>query len=92
MNGKRPGEADSGIAAALAQDGPVLVDAVVNCTELAMRPSITAEMAKRFTLYGRGARHEPILRQGRESSATPAQDTLLHSSDTLPSHGRGDHI
>jgi pyruvate dehydrogenase (quinone) len=46
-----PNEVDSGIAAALAHDGPVLVDAVVNRTELAMPPSITAEMAKGFTLY-----------------------------------------
>jgi pyruvate dehydrogenase (quinone) len=35
----------------LAHDGPVLVDAVVNRTELAMPPSITVEMAKGFTLY-----------------------------------------
>jgi len=40
-----------GIAAAFAHDGPVLVDAVVNRTELAMPPSITIEMAKGFTLY-----------------------------------------
>jgi pyruvate dehydrogenase (quinone) len=46
-----PGEVDEGIAAALAHDGPVLVDAVVNRTELAMPPSITLEMAKGFTLY-----------------------------------------
>ena len=39
------------IAAALAHDGPVLVDAVVNRTELAMPPSVTVEMAKGFTLY-----------------------------------------
>ena len=45
------GEVDAGIAAALAHDGPVLVDAVVNRTELAMPPSITVEMAKGFTLY-----------------------------------------
>jgi pyruvate dehydrogenase (quinone) len=32
-------------------NGPVLVDAVVNRTELAMPPSITMEMAKGFTLY-----------------------------------------
>jgi pyruvate dehydrogenase (quinone) len=44
-------EVDDGIAAALAHDGPVLVDAVVNRTELAMPPSITVEMAKGFTLY-----------------------------------------
>jgi pyruvate dehydrogenase (quinone) len=46
-----PEEVESGIAAALAHDGPVLVDAVVNRTELAMPPSITTEMAKGFTLY-----------------------------------------
>src|SRR5215472_4652647 len=42
---------DKGIAAALAHDGAVLVDAVVNRTELVMPPSITLEMAKGFTLY-----------------------------------------
>jgi pyruvate dehydrogenase (quinone) len=31
-------------------DGPVVVDAVVNRTELAMRPSITVDMAKGFSL------------------------------------------
>jgi pyruvate dehydrogenase (quinone) len=46
-----PSEVEEGIVAALAHDGPVLVDAVVNRTELAMPPSITAEMAKGFTLY-----------------------------------------
>jgi pyruvate dehydrogenase (quinone) len=46
-----PAEVDDGIHAALAHDGPVLVDAVVNRTELAMPPSITVEMAKGFTLY-----------------------------------------
>jgi len=44
-------DVDDGIAAALAHDGPVLVDAVVNRTELAMPPSITVEMAKGFSLY-----------------------------------------
>jgi pyruvate dehydrogenase (quinone) len=42
---------NDGIAAALAHDGPVLVDAVVNRAELAMPPSITVEMAKGFTLF-----------------------------------------
>jgi pyruvate dehydrogenase (quinone) len=46
-----PAEVAEGIAAALAHDGPVLVDAVVNRTELAMPPSVTVEMAKGFTLY-----------------------------------------
>ena len=40
-----------GIADALAHDGPVLVDVVVNRQELAVPPKITAEMAKGFTLY-----------------------------------------
>jgi pyruvate dehydrogenase (quinone) len=48
---KDPGEVGDGIAAALAHDGPVLVDAVVNRTELAMPPAVTLEMAKGFTLY-----------------------------------------
>src|SRR6516225_6351068 len=46
-----PGEVEAGIAAALDHDGPVLVDAVVNRTELAMPPAVTLEMAKGFTLY-----------------------------------------
>jgi len=46
-----PGDVEAGIAAALAHDGPVLIDAVVNRTELAMPPAVTMEMAKGFTLY-----------------------------------------
>ena len=46
-----PADVNDGIAAALAHPGPVLVDAVVNRTELAMPPSITFEMAKGFSLY-----------------------------------------
>ena len=46
-----PAEVDDGIAAALEHDGPVLVDAVVSRTELAMPPAVTVEMAKGFTLY-----------------------------------------
>jgi len=48
---EHPGEVEEGIAAALAHDGPVIVDAVVNRTELAMPPSVTVEMAKGFSLY-----------------------------------------
>jgi pyruvate dehydrogenase (quinone) len=44
-------EVEDGIAAALAHDGPVVIDAVVNRSELAMPPSITVEMAKGFSLY-----------------------------------------
>jgi pyruvate dehydrogenase (quinone) len=46
-----PAEVDEGISAAFTHDGPALVDAVVNRTELAMPPSITLELAKGFTLY-----------------------------------------
>ena len=46
-----PAAVDEGIAAALDHPGPVLVDAVVNRSELAMPPSVTLEMAKGFTLY-----------------------------------------
>jgi len=45
------GDVEGGIAAALAHDGPALIDAIVNRSELAMPPSITLEMAKGFTLY-----------------------------------------
>jgi pyruvate dehydrogenase (quinone) len=45
------GEVETGVTAALAHDGPVLIDAVVNRTELAMPPAVTLEMAKGFTLY-----------------------------------------
>ncbi|MDY0743518.1 ubiquinone-dependent pyruvate dehydrogenase [Paucibacter sp. R3-3] len=48
---EHPDEVDRGIAEALAHDGPVLVDVVVNRSELAMPPAITLEMAKGFSLY-----------------------------------------
>jgi pyruvate dehydrogenase (quinone) len=46
-----PADVEPGIAQALAHDGPVLVDAVVNRQELAMPPAITVDMAKGFSLY-----------------------------------------
>jgi pyruvate dehydrogenase (quinone) len=46
-----PADVTDGISAAFAHDGPVVIDAVVNRTELAMPPSITTEMAKGFSLY-----------------------------------------
>jgi pyruvate dehydrogenase (quinone) len=46
-----PSQLEAGIAEALAHDGPVVVDAVVNRTELVMPPSVSLEMAKGFTLY-----------------------------------------
>lgn len=46
-----PADVESGIAAALAHAGPVLVDAVVARTELPVPPAISLEMAKGFSLY-----------------------------------------
>jgi pyruvate dehydrogenase (quinone) len=46
-----PADVEPGVTAALAHDGPVLIDAVVNRQELAIPPKITLEMAKGFTLY-----------------------------------------
>jgi len=48
---EKPGDVEAGIAAALAHNGPVLIDAVVNRNELSIPPRITVEMAKGFTLY-----------------------------------------
>jgi pyruvate dehydrogenase (quinone) len=48
---EKPADVEPGIAAALAHDGPVLVDAVVNREELSIPPKITLEMAKGFTLF-----------------------------------------
>jgi pyruvate dehydrogenase (quinone) len=48
---ERSAEVEDGIAAALAHDGPVLIDAVVNRRELAMPPAVTVEMAKGFSLF-----------------------------------------
>jgi pyruvate dehydrogenase (quinone) len=46
-----PAEVESGLAAALAHPGPVLVDARVSHIEVPIPPKITAEMARGFTLY-----------------------------------------
>ena len=46
-----PADVERAIGEALAHDGPVLVDALVNRQELAMPPKITAEMAKGFGLF-----------------------------------------
>ena len=46
-----PAELENKLREALAHPGPVVVDAVVSRQELAMPPSVTATMAKGFTLY-----------------------------------------
>jgi pyruvate dehydrogenase (quinone) len=48
---ERPDQVEAGLAAALAHNGPVLVDAVVNRMELAMPPKVNVEMAKGFSMY-----------------------------------------
>ena len=48
---ERAAEVKDGVAAALAHNGPVLIDAVVNRQELAMPPAVTIEMAKGFSLF-----------------------------------------
>lgn len=48
---ENPDDVESGIGAALAHDGPVLIDAVVIRMVLPIPPSITIEMAKGFTLF-----------------------------------------
>jgi pyruvate dehydrogenase (quinone) len=63
------GEVADGIGAALAHDGPVLVDAVVNRTELAMPPAVTLEIAKGFTLYMVQSRDERAWRRTDRSRA-----------------------
>jgi pyruvate dehydrogenase (quinone) len=47
----KPADVDEAMADALGHDGPVLVDATVARTELAVPPSITVEMVKGFSLY-----------------------------------------
>jgi pyruvate dehydrogenase (quinone) len=46
-----PSEVSAAIQAALAHDGAVLIDAVVNRHELSMPPKIQLDQAKGFTLY-----------------------------------------
>lgn len=45
------GRRDEVVVAALAHDGPVLIDAVVSRMVLPIPPAITTEMAKGFSLY-----------------------------------------
>ena len=46
-----PADLERGIAEALAHDGPVVIDALVERMELAIPPKITRDMARGFTLY-----------------------------------------
>src|ERR1700738_1029609 len=48
---KDPADVEEGAAAALAHNGPLLIDGVVSRPVLPTPPAITAEMAKGFTLY-----------------------------------------
>ena len=69
---KMPAEVEDGIAAALAHDGPVLVDAVVNRTELAMPPSITARDGEGLhALHGESRDRRPGRRGHRSREDQP---------------------
>lgn len=46
-----PGELPAAVAEALAQNGPALLDVVVNRQELAMPPKATAQQVRGFSLY-----------------------------------------
>ncbi len=46
-----PGDLESALTEALAHDGPVLVDVVVNRAELSIPPTITLQQAAGFNLY-----------------------------------------
>ena len=48
---EKPEEVAPALAQALAHNGPVLVDVLVNRQELSMPPTITAEQARGFSLY-----------------------------------------
>jgi pyruvate dehydrogenase (quinone) len=48
---EHPDEVESGIAAALAHNGPVLIDAVVSRMVLPIPPSITTEMATKASRF-----------------------------------------
>jgi len=54
-----PADVEPGIAAALAHDGPVLIDAVVNREELSMPPKITLEIEGFLSFYGQGCDERP---------------------------------
>jgi pyruvate dehydrogenase (quinone) len=83
-----PEEVDRGIAAALAHDGLALVDAVVARTKLPIPPTITAEMARGFTLYmlkavpnGRG---DELLDLARTNFAPGAEAITAPGSSVPP--------
>jgi pyruvate dehydrogenase (quinone) len=48
---EQPRDLEAAVAAALAHDGPAVVDVVTARQELTIPPAITAEQVKGFTLY-----------------------------------------
>ena len=90
-----PANVDEGVAAALAHDGPVLIDAVVSRMVLPIPPAITAEMAKGFTLYMvkavfDGRKRAPPLffcRGCSMRSRFRSTSSSHHSDDSASRHG-----
>ena len=80
-----PADVERGIAAAFAHDGPVLIDAVVNRTELAMPPSITLEMAKGFTLFM--VKGETLLRERPKADFTSMLTMAMGRTSQTPTPG-----
>jgi len=65
---EKPEDLPPSVAEALAHNGPVLVDVVVNPAELAMPPKINFEQAKGFSLY--------MLKQTLAGGGSEVWDTL----------------
>jgi pyruvate dehydrogenase (quinone) len=65
---RTPGQVAPAIAAALAYDGPVVLNMYVNPSELSMPPSLKLEQAKGFSLY--------MLRQTLDGNIGEVVDTI----------------
>ena len=75
-----PAEVEAGIAAALAHDGPVLVDAVVNRQELAMPPIDHPRDGQGLhALHGQGGDERP-RRRGARPRRTPISGADLRGA------------
>lgn len=76
---EHPSEVEDGTAAALAHDGPAVIDAVVNRTGLVVPPSVTMEMAK-GSLYAL----KPIMNDRTDEVIDLARTNLWRSINENP--------